>query len=80
MRFRPGPNMTPRDHVVLVVVYVVALFLALSMVGQVVLIVSGDLDGDDGIWRPMFDLVAVLVGAIGGYVARDAMGSRDDDT
>lgn len=71
--------MSARERIVMLVVYIVGLFLALSMVAQFALLWAGRLDAAEGVWRPMFDLMAVLVGAIGGYIARDAMNGHHKD-
>lgn len=62
-----------REKIVLAAVIIVGVFMVASMVGQFVLLWTGRLEDGEGVWRPMFDLMAVLVGAIGGYIARDQM-------
>ena len=57
------------DRVILTLVCIIGGFIMLSLVAQFFLLWSGRLDArDQGVFRPIFDLVAVLVGALGGYV------------
>lgn len=57
------------DRVVLMLTGLVGGFIFFSLVAQFVLVYTGRLDGDDaGVWKPIFDMVLVLVSAIGGYV------------
>lgn len=58
------------DRVLLIVVGIIAGFIFFSLVAQFVLVYTGRVSGDDaGAWKPLFDLVVVLVGAVGGYIA-----------
>lgn len=76
---------TTLDRVVLIVTGTVAGFIFLSLIAQFVLVYTGRLDTDDpGAWRPIFDLVVVLVTAVGGYITgqrvqrmRDTPGDHD---
>lgn len=58
------------EKVVLSVVVIIGVFIVLSLVAQFFLLWSGRITGEEaGVWRPIFDLVAVLVGGIGGFIA-----------
>lgn len=57
-------------------VIVIGVFIVLSLTAQFVLVWTGRMDGEaEGVFRPIFDLVTLLVGMVAGYVARGA----DDD-
>lgn len=58
-----------RDKVTLYVTLLIGVFIIISMVGNFVLLVTGVLDPEDSdVWRPLFDLVAILVGSVAGYI------------
>ena len=57
-----------RDRVVLIVTVLIGVFVVVSLAAQFVLQYTGRLEGDEGVWRPLFDLVAILVGAVAGYI------------
>jgi hypothetical protein len=56
-----------RDKVTLIVAVTISVFVLLSLIFTFALALRGQETGT--IWGQVFDLVAVLVGAIGGYVA-----------
>ena len=57
-----------RDRVVLIVTAIIGTFVIVSLLGQFILTYTGRIAGDEGIWRPLFDLVAILVGAVAGFI------------
>lgn len=57
-----------RDRVVLWIVGIVGVFVIFSLLAQFLLVYSGRITGDEGVWRPLFDLMAILVGAVAGYI------------
>ena len=57
----------------------VAAFLLLSLVGQFILVYRGIVSPEEGVWRPIFDIVVLLVGAVTGYVARVAEDEWTDE-
>lgn len=59
--------------------WLVAAFVVLSMVGQFALVWTGRIPAGESAWRPVFDLVTLLVGIVAGYVSRDAQGRPPDD-
>jgi L-lactate permease len=56
-----------RDRVTVIVAVTISVFVLLSLVFTFILAIRGQETGT--IWGQVFDLVAVLVGAIGGYIA-----------
>lgn len=58
----------------------VAVFIVLSLVAQFLLVWRGILPPDEGgVFKPIFDLVTLLVGMVAGYVARGADDDRTRD-
>lgn len=72
------------DRVILTVVAIVGMFILISMIGQFLLVWTGRFPPDQtGVFKPIFDLVIVLVGAVGGYIAGERIErgrNRGDDT
>jgi L-lactate permease len=66
-----------RDRITMVVAATISVFVLLSLVFTFILAVRGQETG--GIWGQVFDLVAVLVGAIGGYIAGSQIQKARDD-
>jgi hypothetical protein len=56
------------DRVIVVVVTIVGLFILFSLLASFLLQWSGRIEAGEGSWRPLFDLVIVLVSAVGGYL------------
>lgn len=62
-------NRRTLDTVMLVVVSIIGLFVIGSLLVQFLLLWTGRIQPNEAqVWRPMFDLVAVLVGGVGGYI------------
>ena len=71
-----------QDVVLVSIVAIIGLFIVLSLVAQFVLVWSGKLPADqEGVFQPLFDLVAILVGGVGGYVTGQTVErkKRDDE-
>lgn len=57
------------DRVILTVVAIVGTFILLSLLATFLLQWTGRIESGEGAWRPVFDLVIVLVSAVGGYIS-----------
>lgn len=55
------------QRVILITITIIGGFIFLSMIFSFVLLWTGRVD-EVTAWRPLFDIVAVMVGAIGGFI------------
>ena len=63
--------MRPRDTAALVLVGVVVFFVVTSM-GVVIIFAFEGIPSGQNIWAGMFSIVTAILGAIGGYLTRQA--------
>jgi hypothetical protein len=71
------PDMPSNEKLAFYALAIIGLFIIISLLGQILLIMTGDLEGSESSWRPLFDLVAILVGAVAGFIGGRAVGRED---
>jgi hypothetical protein len=64
------------DKVILWVTGMVGIFIILSLLAQFILVYTDRIEPDEGVWRPIYDLVLVLVSSVGGYVTGQTIERR----